>query len=89
MHILEKIAVKDDSRLHLTVRITTDTLMNDFVHRYVSRRAPDSSRGESRVGASPNFMGNLQFVVGFGSISLLVIIDYPLDRQDRQLCASN
>lgn len=26
-------------------------------------------------------MGNLQFVVDFGSISLLVIIDYPLDRQ--------
>lgn len=76
-------------QLHLSLRITTDILMNDSYIRYVSRRAADSSRGESRAGASPNFMENLQFVLGFGSISLLVIIDYPLDRQYRQLRASN
>ena len=65
---------------------TTDILKNDFVHRYVSRRAPDSSRGESRTGTPPNFMENLQFVASSAaSISLLVIIDYPLDRQYRQL----
>jgi len=48
-------------------------------------RAPDS-RGESRADTPPNFMENLQFVAGSAaSISPLVIIDYPLDRQYRQL----
>lgn len=65
---------------------TIDTLKEDFVRRYVSRCAPGSSRGESRIGTPPNFMGNLQFVAGSAdSISLLVIIDYPLDRQYQQL----
>lgn len=53
---------------------------------YRDARARFLREEKADAGAPPNFMGNLQFVAGSATtIPLLVIIDYPLDRQYRQL----